>query len=174
MEQFDGDVVEGGVGFVAGDVGKVAGGVAELAVGHDEMGFGFTLDGVDDVGGAERNVNVREVVLMEKGGFVRRDAHTENPDVRIFQDEMMMRLLGDGNGDRSLRVQRKCQKQQRRTKERFHREPPEIETQSEKKDDEIPGKNRDAKYAKLAATRSKPAGLKPGAYRGPVADFPRR
>jgi hypothetical protein len=53
MEQFDGDVVEGNVGFVAGDVGEVAGGVAELAVGHNEMGFGFALDGVDDVGRAE-------------------------------------------------------------------------------------------------------------------------
>jgi hypothetical protein len=31
----------------------MAGGVAELPVGHDEMSFGFALDSVDDVGGAE-------------------------------------------------------------------------------------------------------------------------
>jgi hypothetical protein len=64
LQEFDGDVVEGGVGLVAGDVGEVAGGVAELAVGHDEMGFRFALDGVNDVGGAERDVQVGDVMLM--------------------------------------------------------------------------------------------------------------
>jgi hypothetical protein len=56
LQEFDGDVVERQGGFVAGDVGEMAGGVAELAVGHGEMGFRFALDGVDDVGGAERDV----------------------------------------------------------------------------------------------------------------------
>jgi hypothetical protein len=91
-----------------------------LAVGHDEVNFGFVLDGVDDVGGTERDVKIGYIVLMEKGGVVRWDAYAENADVVIFKDEMMMRLLGDGDGDRRLGVQGKCQKQQRRAEERFH------------------------------------------------------
>jgi len=85
-----------------------------LAVGHDEVDFGFALDGVDDVGGAERDVEIGHVVLMEKGGVVRGDAYAENADVGIFKNEMVMGLLGDGNGDRRLGVQGKCQKQKRR------------------------------------------------------------
>jgi len=79
-------------------VGEVAGGVAELAVGHDEMGFGFALDGVDNIGGAERDVEVGDVVLVEKSGFMRGDAHAEDADVVIFKDEMVVGFLGDGNG----------------------------------------------------------------------------
>ena len=86
LQEFDGDVVEGGVGFVAGDVGEVAGGVAKLAVGHDQMGFEFALDGVDNVGGAERNVEVGDVVLMEKSGFVSGDAHAEKTHVVVLKD----------------------------------------------------------------------------------------
>jgi len=65
MKEFDGDVVEGAAGVGAGDVGEVAGGVADLAVSHDDAGFGFALDGVDDVGGAEGNVEVGNVVLVK-------------------------------------------------------------------------------------------------------------
>jgi len=75
--------------------------------------FGFALDGVDDVGGAERDVKIGYIVLMEKSGVVGGDAYAEDADVGIFEDEMMMRLLGDGNGDRRLGVQGKCQKQHR-------------------------------------------------------------
>ena len=120
MKKFDGDIVERGVGFVAGDVGEVAGGVAELAVGHDEMGFGFALDGVDNVGGAEGYIDVGHVVLMEKSGFVRGDAYAEYADVIVFKDEMMMRFLGNGNGCGSLGVNRKSEQQQDRAKKRFH------------------------------------------------------
>jgi hypothetical protein len=67
-------------------VGEVAGGIAELAVGHDEMGFGFALDSVDDIGGAERNVKVGDVVLMEESGSVSGDADTENADVVVFEN----------------------------------------------------------------------------------------
>jgi len=84
-----------------------------LAVGHNEVDFGFALDGVDDVGGAERDVEIGHIVLMEKRGFVGGDAYAENADVVIFKDEMVVRLLGDGNGDRRLGVRGKCQKQQR-------------------------------------------------------------
>jgi hypothetical protein len=102
LQEFDGDVVEGGVGFVAGDVGEMAGGVAELAVGHDEMGFGFALDGVDDLGGAERDVEVGDVVLVEKSRFAGGDADPEDTDVIVFQDEMVVRFLGNGDGGGGL------------------------------------------------------------------------
>ena len=112
MEQLDGDIVEGAAGVGAGDVGEVAGGVAELAVGHDQMGFGPALDGINDVGGAERNVQVRYIVLMEKRGAMRGDAYAEDANVIIFQDEMMMRLLWDGDGSGSLGAEGKNDNEQ--------------------------------------------------------------
>jgi len=112
LQEFDGDVVEGEIGIVAGDVGEVARGVAELAVGHDEMGFGFALDGVDDVGGAERNVEVGDVVLMEKRGFVGGDRYAEDADVFVFEDKVVVGFFGDGNSFRSLSAQRKCKQEQ--------------------------------------------------------------
>lgn len=76
-----------------------------MAIGHHEMGFRFVLDGVDDVGGTKRDVDVGHIVLMEQSGFVRGNAYAEDADVGIFQDEMVVRLLGDWNGYRGLRVQ---------------------------------------------------------------------
>jgi len=64
----------------------------------------LALDGVDDVGGAERDVEIGHVVLMEKGGVVGGDAYAENADVIIFKDEMVVRFLGDGNGGGGLGV----------------------------------------------------------------------
>src|SRR6266850_2210481 len=104
MQQFDGDVIEDEAGIGAGDVGEVAGGVAELAIGHDEVDFGFALDGVDDVGGAERDVEIGHIVLMEKSGAVGGDTYAENADVVIFKDEMVVRFLWDGNGGGGLGV----------------------------------------------------------------------
>jgi len=98
VKEFDGDVVKVHVRFVADDVGEVAGGVAELAVGHHDAGLGFALDGVDDVGGTEGNVEIRNIVLVKKRGVMRGDAHAEDADVIIFQDEMVVGFLGDGNG----------------------------------------------------------------------------
>lgn len=108
MKQFDGDVVEGGASVSAGNVGEVARGVAELAIGHYDAGFGFALDGVDDVSGAEADVKIGHVVLVEKRGVVGGDTDAEDADVLIFEDEMMMRLLGDGNGGGGLSVQSEC------------------------------------------------------------------
>jgi hypothetical protein len=48
--------------------------------------FGFVLDGVDHVRGAERNINVRHVVLVKKSGFVGGDTYAEDADVIIFED----------------------------------------------------------------------------------------
>jgi len=120
MKEFDGDVVEGGVGEVSGDVREVAGGVAELSVGHYEMDFGLVLHGVDDVGGAERNVKVGHVVLVEKSGFVRRNANAEDADVFIFEDKVVMRFLWDGDGSGSLGAEREREKKQEQAKSGLH------------------------------------------------------
>jgi hypothetical protein len=101
-------------------VGEAAAGVADLSIVHYQAGFGFSLDGVDDVGGAERHVDVGHVVLMEKRGVVRGDAHAEYADVGVFQDEMMMRLFRDGNGDRRLSAERECEKKQERAEKQLH------------------------------------------------------
>src|SRR5258708_20915301 len=116
MKEFDGDVVKGGVGEVAGDVREVAGGVADLAIGHDEMDFGFVLDGVNHIGGAERNVKVWDVVLVEKSRFVRGDAYAKDADVIIFEDKMMVGFFGDWDGDGSLGAARECEQKQERAK----------------------------------------------------------
>jgi hypothetical protein len=72
------------------------------------MGFGFALDGVDDVGGAERDVEVGHVVLMEKCGFVRGDVYAEDADVFVFEDEVVVGFLGDGDGGGGLGTGKAC------------------------------------------------------------------
>jgi hypothetical protein len=84
------------------------------------MGFGFAGDGVDDVSGTQRHVDVGQVVLVKERGLVRGDIHAEYADVGVFQDELVMRLLRDGNGDRGLSAERKCEKKQERAKKRPH------------------------------------------------------
>jgi hypothetical protein len=101
-----------------------AGRVADLAVGHDDTGFGPTLDGVDNVGGAERNVNVGNIVLVKKRGIVRGEANAEDADVIVFKNEMVVGLLRDGDGDGSLRAEGKCEQEQERAEKRFHLLPP--------------------------------------------------
>src|SRR5882724_11029725 len=115
MKKLNGDVVEGGARFVAGDVGEAAAGIVHLTVRQHETEFRFVLDGVDDVGGTEGYVYVGHIVLMEKSGSVSGDAHAENADIGIFKDEMVVGFLGDGDGDgdRRLGLQGKCEKQQR-------------------------------------------------------------
>jgi hypothetical protein len=60
------------------------------------------LDGVDNVGGTEGDVHIWHVVLVEKRGVMRGDAYAENADVIIFQDEMVVGFLGDGDGGGGL------------------------------------------------------------------------
>jgi hypothetical protein len=139
MEELDGDVVEGGVGEVSGDVREVARGVAELAIGQHQVDFRFVLHGVDDVGGAERNIKIRHVVLVEKRGFVGGDAHTEDADVTIFEDEVMVGFLWEGNGGGGLGVKRECEQEQERTKKRLHLSRPPKNRSSQKKNGQIPG-----------------------------------
>jgi hypothetical protein len=84
------------------------------------MSFRFACDGVDDVGGTQGHVDVGHIVLMEKRGVVRGDAHAKNADVGIFQDEMMVGFFCCGNGDRCLSAERKREKEQERAKKRLH------------------------------------------------------
>jgi hypothetical protein len=72
------------------------------------------LNGVDDIGGAKRDVNVGHIVLVKKSGIMRGDAHAEDADVGVFKHKMMMWLFRDGNGHRSLGAERKCEKEQDR------------------------------------------------------------
>src|SRR2546429_2144260 len=60
--------------------------------------------------GAQRHVDVGQVVLVKKSGLVWRNVHAEYADVGVFKDELVMRLLRDGNGDRSeeRRVGKEC------------------------------------------------------------------
>jgi hypothetical protein len=109
-------------------VGEATAGVADLSVRHHKAGFGFALDGVNDVGGTERDVEIGHIVLMEKSGLVGGDAYAENADVVIFEDEMMVGFFGNGDGGGRLGVRGKCEKQQRRAEERFHWGLPRIET----------------------------------------------
>jgi hypothetical protein len=76
------------------------------------VNFGFVLDGVDDIGGAERDVEVGDIVLMQQSGFVRWDTDAEDADVFVFEDEMVVRFLGDGYTGGGLGVERECQKQE--------------------------------------------------------------
>jgi len=99
---------------------EAAAGVADLSVRHYQMSFGFAGDGVDDVSGAQRHVDVGQVVLVKKSGLVWGDVHAEYADVGVFKDELVMRLLRDGNGDRGLSAERKCEKKQERAKKRPH------------------------------------------------------
>jgi hypothetical protein len=101
-------------------VGEAAPGIADLAIRHYEMSFWLACDRVDDIAGAERYVDVGHVVLVEKCGVVRRNAHAKNADIGIFQDEMMVRFYCCGNGDRRLSAERKCEKKRERGKKRLH------------------------------------------------------
>jgi hypothetical protein len=74
--------------------------------------FGFILDSVDDVGGAEGDVEVGDIVLVEECGFMGGDADAEDADVFVFQDEMVVGFLGDGDAGGSLGVERENEEQE--------------------------------------------------------------
>ena len=94
LQQFDGDVAEGSVGEVVRDVGEAAASEVRFTVLELKMDFGFVEDGVDDVGRAERYVNVVMVMLMKLRVLVRRDFDVVNSDIFIFDSQMMVRLAG--------------------------------------------------------------------------------
>jgi hypothetical protein len=61
-------------------------------------------------------------VLVKKRRVMRGDADAEDADVRVFQHEMMVGFVRDGNGDRSLSAERKCEQE---PKKQVQSEPPE-------------------------------------------------
>jgi len=83
--------------------------VTDLAILHGNACLRFSRHSVGEIGGAERYEDVGQVVLVKKGGVARWNGHTENADVFIFKDEMMMRLFGDGDGFGGLGVEGKGQ-----------------------------------------------------------------
>jgi len=59
-----------------------------------KMDFGLVEDRVDDVGGAERNVNVVVVVLVKLCVLVRRNFDVVHTDIFIFDFQVMVWLAG--------------------------------------------------------------------------------
>jgi hypothetical protein len=95
LEEFDGDVAEGIVGKIAGDVGVAGGEESGLAVLQFDGDGIFALDGVDDFGGAEGDVDVVVAVAVQEGVGVRRDIDGEDADLIVGEDEVVVGLGGD-------------------------------------------------------------------------------
>ena len=70
--------------------------------------------------GTDIAIEAGNIVLVKKRGLVWGDVHAEYADVGVFKDELVMRLLRDGDGDRGLSAERKCEKKQERAKKRLH------------------------------------------------------
>ena len=100
MEEFDGDVVKGHAGIGARDVREVSGRIMCFAILQNLAEFGFADDGVDDLRGAERDVEIREIVLMQERGVQGRDHDVVDASEIVLQHETMMRFLANGNGAR--------------------------------------------------------------------------
>ena len=107
FEDFDGDVAEGLVREIAGDVGEGGGGEAGFTVLELDGDGRLVLDLVDDLGGAEGDLEVVVAVPVHEGVGVRRDLDVEDADGFVFEGEVVVRLCGDfdlgGNGLRGKR-----------------------------------------------------------------------
>jgi len=106
VEEFDGDVAEGGVAEIASDVGEAATREVRFAVLEDEMDFWFVGNGVDNVGGAERNENVVVIVLMKLRLVVRRNFDVVNADILVFDLQVMVWFPGDSSVRQRDRLRR--------------------------------------------------------------------
>jgi hypothetical protein len=95
------------------------------------------LDGVDDVGGAERNIKVGNVVPVEKCGVVRGDAHAEDADVIIFKDEMMVGSFGRGTAVGAWASRENAKRSRSEQRNSFTCDLRRKQTHTEKKDGEI-------------------------------------
>jgi len=94
MEEFDGDVAEGRVAEIAGNVGEAAAGEMHFSVFEDLMQLGLSGNGVDDVRRTQNHIEVVEVVLVKKRGFVGRDLHVVGANIVVFDFQMMVGLAG--------------------------------------------------------------------------------
>ena len=97
FQDFDGDVAEGLIAEVAGDVGEGGGGEAGFTVLELDGDGRLVLDLVDDLGGAEGDLEVIVAVPVHEGVGVGRNANVEDADGLVFKDEVVMRLGGDFN-----------------------------------------------------------------------------
>ncbi len=59
-------------------------------------------------------------MLVKKRGFVRRGTHAEDAEVIIFEDEMVMWFLGEGNSDGSLGGECCGEQKREKNKQAFH------------------------------------------------------
>ncbi|HXN24312.1 MAG TPA: hypothetical protein VOA41_16355 [Candidatus Dormibacteraeota bacterium] len=92
VQELDCDLAQGCIGFVASDMGEGAARKMYLGIGKLQADFGLAENGVSDVGRADEDVKIVEVVPVEKGRFMRGDGDVENADVGVFEDQIMTAL----------------------------------------------------------------------------------
>src|SRR5260370_10466742 len=93
-----------------------------LTVLQDLVEFGLAYDGVNDVRGAQRDVQIRKIVLMQQRGVQGRNHHDVDVREIVLQQQAVMRLFADRDRpwrrrgtllrkivDGSLRLQRGAQ-----------------------------------------------------------------
>ena len=102
LEEFDREVMEWLVENVD-DVGETAGresGLAVLQLAGERI---FAFDGVDDLGGAEHDVDVVVAMPVHESVGVRGDIDGEGADLGVLEDKVVVRLGGDFDFCRGLR-----------------------------------------------------------------------
>jgi hypothetical protein len=95
VEDFYGDVAERVGADVADGVGEGGGGEADVAFGEFGGDGWLVEDGIGDFGGSEGDGDVVVAVPVHLGFGVGIDLNVEDADVLIFEDEMVVRLVGD-------------------------------------------------------------------------------
>jgi hypothetical protein len=94
LQEFDGQVAKGLRG--AADYVDEGGGEESDLVGLQLYGDRiFACDGIDDLRGAEHDVDVVVCVTVQESLGVRRDVDVEDADLVVGEHEMMVRLGGD-------------------------------------------------------------------------------
>ena len=95
LQDLDRDVAEGLGGEIAGDVSVAAGEESGLAVVQLHGDGILALHGVDDLGVAERDVDVVVAMAVQESIGVRRDFDVEDADLIVGEDEVVVGLGGD-------------------------------------------------------------------------------
>src|SRR6266436_4913457 len=68
-----------------------------LPVLQDLVEFGLAYDGVNDVRGAQRDVQIRKIVLMQQRGVQGRNHHDVDVREIVLQQQAVMRLFAEGD-----------------------------------------------------------------------------
>ncbi len=106
MEEFDGDVAERSVAEIAGDMGEAAPREVRFAILENQMNFGFVANGVDNVSGAQRNIDVVVIVLVKLRVFVRRHFDVVDADILVFDPKVMVWFAGNTSVRQRSRLRR--------------------------------------------------------------------